>query len=384
MNHQSTGFAAQRFHVAIDIRTTSPMHIGAIEKGKYDSSTGRLYRNDGAQVGVGATLTRTHYVGETLLPVIPASTLVGKLRRCAAGLIYDSFLKRGLQASPRVVNMLNTGTATTGLDGDSKTPELLRAARREPFISSFGGTIFALESSIVVSAGWPLIQATVPTLMSDAIIELSPGRSLADLTEVLAIVRKNDISDGRDTRFDKLIGVEKLAAYSAAEAAQRESSRARKDSGEGGGKTDLRTLNAIEVIRAGIPIGLRFGVQSFSPAQLGLLLLALQAMLRQGQIGGRKAKGQGFYVAEASRLFAVGPDSRQSLAISSLFGSPKDGYPFHEDPVIDAAIDAGNDYVMSIVPGDLEPYAVDLPAKGPETAKPARGGKAKTDKVTAQ
>jgi CRISPR type IV-associated protein Csf2 len=147
--------------------------------------------------------------------------------------------------------------------------------------------------------------------MSDAIIELSSARGLGELTEVMAIVRKNDLTDGRDTRVDRLIGIEELAAYSAAEAGQRETSRAKKDSGEVGGKTDLRTLNAIEVIRAGVPIGLRLGVQSFSPAQLGLFLLAVQALLREGQIGGRKAKGQGFFVAEASRLLSVGADSRQ-------------------------------------------------------------------------
>jgi CRISPR type IV-associated protein Csf2 len=380
MNYQSTGFAAQRFQVAIDIRTTAPMHIGAIEKGKYDSSTGRLYRNDGVQVGVGATLTRTQYVGDALLPVIPASTIAGKLRRAAAGLIYDSFLQRNLQVSPRLFNTLNTGTATTGLDGDSKTPELLRAARKDPFISLFGGTIFALESSIVVSTGWPLVQATVSTLMSDAIIELSSARGLGDLTEVMAIVRKNDLTDGRDTRVDRLIGIEELAAYSAAEAGQRETSRAKKDSGEVGGKTDLRTLNAIEVIRAGVPVGLRLGVQSFSPAQLGLFLLAVQALLREGQIGGRKAKGQGFFVAEASRLLSVGDDSRKTLTMASLFGSAQDGYPFLEHAVIDEAVDAGNDYLMTVVPGDLDPFAVDV-QKLAAQEKPAKKATAKGGEV---
>ncbi len=258
---------AQKFILAVDITTTSPLHITAIEKGAYDPATQRLVRYDGA--GIGCSLTRTQSmahcarVGDNgavvtpLVPVIPASTISGKLRRAAADLIASSFVQRNLQISPDAYNVLTSGMANTELKGDEKTPEVLRMARNEPFLSLFGGTSFAMSAHTVISEGWPLIGNTQGMLMSEAIADFHPFTDLREMTEILPIIRKNDVADMAGANLEAVVGFEQLVAYAMAESGNRAESKAKKKANEEGKKTDLRTINGVETVKTGVNFALR-------------------------------------------------------------------------------------------------------------------------------
>lgn len=357
---------AKKYIIAVDITTTAPLHITAIEKGAYDPATQKLVRFDGN--GLGTALTRTQglahqaYTLESgnvvtpLVPVIPASTVAGKLRRNAGTLIAQSIVGRGLTISPDAYNVLMSGMANTELKADEKIPEVLRAARNEPFLSLFGGTSFALSAHSVVAEGWPLIAGTQSCLMSEPIADLQPFTSVYDMTDVQPIVRKNDVADMKHPILEQVVGVDALAAYVEGQGAMRSESKAKKAANEEGKKTDMRTLNGVEVVKTGVNFALRVELTAFNESHLGLMLLAMQSFMRDGQVGGKAARGVGRFVVSGSRLYEVEPDTRIQKVVTSLFEGKDLGYPFAANETVDKAVTAAQDYLDEIDPVMLEAF----------------------------
>ena len=357
---------AKKYVIAVDILTTSPMHITAIEKGAYDPATQRLVRYDGN--GIGCSLTRTQSLAHNSrvldtgaivtpqVPVIPASTVAGKLRRAGTDLLAQSLIQRKLQISPDAYNVLTSGMANTELKADEKTPEVLRMARRDAFLSIFGGTSFALAAHSIIAEGWPILGSTLSCLMTEPIGDVQPFTGLQEMTEVLPIVRKNDVADMEGKFLQDVVGFENLVTYAQAEGASRADSKAKKAAKEEGKKTDLRTLNGMETVKTGVAFALRVEVTSFDPSHLGLMLLSMQSFLRDGQVGGKAARGFGRFVASGSRLYEVDPATRTTTVIASLFDGKSSGYAFADNPVVDEAVMAAQDYVDSISPQLLEAF----------------------------
>lgn len=358
----------KKYLIAVDVTTTAPLHITAIEKGSYDPkkpAPQRLARFDGP--GIGTSLTRTQAlamqarVSENgvyvpLVPVIPASTVGGKLRRAAGGLMAKSLVARGLKISPDAYNVLMSGMASTELKADEKIPEVLTAARRDPFLSVFGGTSFALSAHSVISEGWPNLSITESMLMGGSISEPQPFEKLGDMTDVFAIVRKNDVADMRDAVLADVVGVETLSQYIETQGAMRADSKAKKAAKEEGKKTDLRALNGVEAVRAGVSFALRVEVTAFEPSHLGLMLLATQEFLREGQVGGKAARGFGRFNATNSVLFEIDPDTRTSKRLAAIYQGKETGYAFQENAAIDKAVEAAQDYLDSLSPAVLEAF----------------------------
>ena len=361
----------KKFIIAADISLRAPLHITSTESGKYDPQSGRILRYD-APTGVGCSLTRTvplaelaqastHGSGNDIprVPTIPASTVGGKLRRAAAALLHESMVKRSLQLSPNAYNMMTTGMATTDLNADAATPEVVRAARLDPFLGCFGGSSFALSANTVVSEGWPLLEITSGRFMTEPILPVSQLAKLNEMTSAMAIVRKNDVAELKASILDQLIGVEALANFFEAEGTARTKSKANKDAGESGKKTDLRTFNAAEVVNSGLSFGLRVAVVSRTPAHIGLMILAVQKMLRDGQIGGKRARGLGSFVcpAGASRLYDVDPATGVVSGGALLFGEQASGYGVQESAFLDECITAAQDYIDECDPRLYEAFA---------------------------
>lgn len=369
----------QKFLIAADITTTSPLHISAVEKGTYNPDTGRIMRYSSKAGGVQCTLTRTmRLLGEATanmqqgadsensvgrvripeVPVIPASTLGGRLRRKAADLIFQSLVQRGFSISTDAYNTMTSGTATTSLKGDETTPQVIAMARSDAFLANFGGTSFTLSAKSVIATGWPLLPNTQNLLMSEPLLDVQPFSDLNDMTSSLAVIRKNDVADLKGEHLEKLVGIEPLCNYMASESESRtESKKKKKDDDGTGKKSDLRTFNAFEAVSTGLSFGIRVAVTAHTPAQLGLMLLALQAMMREGQIGGKEARGLGQFVCDASRLYTVDPQTQQITTHSNIFLGKVNGYAFVEDALLDEVVAAGEDYVHTINPDLIEAFA---------------------------
>lgn len=395
----------RQFIIAVDVTTQSPLHISAVEKGAYNVDTRRVQRFKSDSGGIGCSLTRTMPLpaqarfsgeGDTLyvpeVPVIPASTVAGKLRHACSDLLFQSFVARDLQISPDAYNTMTSGMATTDLKQGLATPKTVRAARKDAFLSCFGGTSFAMAAGSVIDEGWPLLAIVEDNLMTPAIDGVLPFSELRQLTSAIAIVRKNDVADQRGEYLEGVVGVVELAKYMELESDNRNDSKqrkgatfvapeadasldpkeakkalaaARKAFDEANKKSDLRALNAMEVVNPGIGFALRVQVTARTPAHLGLMLLGMQAFLRDGQVGGKAARGFGRFVCKpsASRLYEVQPDSRKTEVVSSIFTGASTGYAFADHPEIYAAVRAGQDYIDAADPRLIEAYtSLNVPA----------------------
>lgn len=365
--------AQKKFIIAADIELTSPMHITAINKGAYMMPDGEapyiLRYEPSGKSSPQCSLTRTMQIfagsGDTdatkkapRVPVIPASTFAGKLRRAAAELMFDSMISRNKQVSPDTYNMLTTGTASTSIATAASIPEVVRAARNDPFLHLFGGTTFMISSASVISEGWPLLDVTRGLMMTEPILPTASISKLEDMTDAVAIIRKNDVLDMRGEQLQSVITLSDLAAYFTKESEDRKATKQRRSEGEAGPKTSLRAINAYEAIRPGMAFALRIEVTARTPASLGLMLMAVQRLLREGQIGGKTARGLGRFTLapNASRLYELDPENRQTIVLSSIFENKASGYKFADNPIIAIAVTAAQDFIDECDPKLYEKF----------------------------
>lgn len=357
--------------LAADIELTSPMKINDVRKGRFDPMTGKLTRNNFGKYGVECSLTRSEPImstvnGGQLLPVIPASTISGRLRRAAADLIVSALQKDGKQITPAAYNTLRSGSSSTHLATGSDSPALRLLTRNDPFFGLFGGTPLVMPASCVISTGWPLLKQTQPLLMTAAWSTLHDENDYKDLTDVMLIVRKDDVADASGAHFSGLNPVSLVEYFDNKRAlkkdgeAKDERAKATKEAGEVvdandiSKKTELRALNGAEVVRTGVKFALRIAVNSGRPVHLGMMALALQQLMLDGQIGGGLSKGMGRFRVLASRLLEVDPQTRQQTELCELFlGERAFGMPFAKDPGLTDAIALANDYASKVSPALL-------------------------------
>lgn len=364
----------RKYILAVDILSTSPLHIGDVVKGTYDPATNRIHRYASGP-GVGCSLTRVrehspHAASDDaegrpqslVIPILTATKLRSALRRACADMIFSKWIERGATGvDADMVNAMTSGSHTTSPDAGVRTPMVDVVTGNEPFWNLWGGSSMFLEGSTVVADGLPLIDATLGALMSPALVDPAPGvRGINDLTQALPILRTDSVASGTVAQLESLVGLDALVKAYDARAVQRADAAASKkaakeaakagskDAGELGKKTDLRALNAIEVARAGLHYGLRVSVRSPMPSHLGLLLLAMQEVLRNGQIGGGGARGLGQFVGVQSRLYEVDPASGRMQSLCSLYGDRAGGYAMAQHAVVDEAVAAAQDYLSEV------------------------------------
>lgn len=384
-----------RFILAADITLTSPMHISAIEKGRYvyeNVPFPKLLRFDsGPGAGNQCTLTRTMRIGNHSyevktedgsrlkfgadVPVIPASTLGGMLRNAAADLLFESMVARDLTISTDAYNTLCSGSATTSLSAGDATPEVIALARRDAFLANFGGTSFALASRSVISNGVPIIQMTSDMLMTPAMVDPLAVERLDEMTSVVAIIRKDSAADMKGRYIDEVIKLDDLAQYiidKAADSAKASESKAKQKAAKAAGETverdtkkDLRTLGAIEAVNPGLSFAIRIQVDAATPQQLGLMVLALQKILRAGQVGGKGARGFGQFVCENSRIYAIDPHTNRPLSETGehLFSDRTSGYAVagidddSNNGFLVTSVQAAREYIENVEPELIEAFA---------------------------
>ena len=64
--------------------------------------------------------------------------------------------------------------------------------------------------------------------MSEPIADVLPLKSVFDMTDGLAIVRKNDVADMKDPILEQAVGVDALAAYVEGQGSMRAESKSKK------------------------------------------------------------------------------------------------------------------------------------------------------------
>lgn len=362
----------------IEIQTQSPLHITALESGRYVPETGRIVRSEvSGQASLACSLTRTLSIkkatpsetpdGRTIdfsrVPVIPANTLGGRLRTACCELVEESLVLRGLKLTPRTFNTLRKGSATTSLARSEQTVVMARYGANHPLIGIFGGTTFGIDANLVVHEGLPVTEDTLPLLVASP-MAADMVRDFM-LTEALPIVRKDALIDlERPDHIAALVGVDAVNEYHEAEMGRSAAKKAKKDAGETGKKESLRAIATVEAVRPGLHFQLAFRLRARNDEQIGIFLLGLKRVIDSAQIGGKAARGFGRFSVIASRLTVREPDG--SSVESPLFGlrAEGEGYAWNLSDELSGAVAAAETWIESLDPRELEMLASeDAPAQ---------------------
>lgn len=357
----------------VEIQTQSPLHITALESGRYVPETGRIVRSEvSGQASIPCSLTRTLSVrkaaatettdGRTIdfarVPVIPANTLGGKLRTAACELVETAIILNGKKLSPRAFNTLRKGSASTEMKRTEQTVHLAKYGANHPLIGIFGGTSYGIDANLVVHEGLPVTEDTLPLLPAIP-LAAEPVKDFA-LTDALPIVRKDALIDlTNPEHVAALVGVEEINAYHEAEMGRSVAKKAKKDAGEAGKKESLRAIATVEAARAGLHFQLAFTLRARNDQQAGLFLLALKRLIDAGQIGGKAARGFGRFAVIASRVTVRDQDG--NVVESPLFGLrvEGDGYTWNLNDDLAGAVAAAETWIESVDPAELEMLSSD-------------------------
>jgi len=223
------------------------------------------------------------------LPVIPANTLRGSLRRAAARLIERSLIARGQVLSMAAFQGLEAGAVHGHPDGGDPTISQYRTESNDPYMGLFGGgprmqsSRFALGDAIAQTREVNHDVETLPT-----------ARECVDYR----FIRRTDNALG--------IGGEELieSVTESASAWQTlfRTSAAEKSEAKASDEGVLRGLNALTAVEFIIP-GVSLHADGYfsptaTPAQIGLWLLAILELCRDNQIGAAGRYDFGRFVAE--------------------------------------------------------------------------------------
>ena len=339
------------------LTTLTPLNISEPSEARVDPATGRVTRFGDA--GFPCTVT-THLrvvanapdamslTGEHLaddetvrrrslesVPVVPANTLSGLLRRSGARIIFDSMERRGVTIPLSYYNILCCGAFTGNPDKEAPGLAEIRAASQDPYFGVFGGGPRMYAKRTRVDTALPLcaeISQFVPDSMASHMVHLKP----AEMTQVLWARRGDDVSMMRNVEqmqstitdfpgaMDEYLGdsVDRKAALSARSELKKTVAAARKSGDKVAAKAasegitesasrGVASLTATQVVSPGVPFHFRVELCG-TEAQLGFLLLSVERFAQNQALGGRVAKGFGRFRLHGLHLTTVGSDVEPS------------------------------------------------------------------------
>lgn len=284
------------------------------------------------------------------VPVIPANSLRGRLRRFAARAYYDALLEKGEMLSLRSYNVMQCGAATGNPDGSDSTFDDLLAGREHPYFGLFGGGARMRKSGLRVDEAYavteltadfvPYVPATYVTqrgwLMTSVLFKRRNDDilSLADpayQTRILGENHRQVIGGYMDEVFDSK--ERKKAKAKATEAAGGDAEQAGSDKERG-----VQSFHAIEVVNPGSHFALRFEIDGHA-GHLGLLLVALQGLFRDQRLGGCGQLGFGRFNVPVLTI------QREGAVPQPVFAPPMEGgglFELAENDVVLEALDCWN------------------------------------------
>ncbi len=300
-------------------KTQNRLHISSALAASYDPKRNYIYRYE--QRGRGMfpiTLTKSTpvlltdsegKVQTTHVPILPATTLRGVLRRTAASIIEDTFLNAGTTISHDLYQAMHCGAVQRNLSGTPLSYDEMVATMSNIFFGIFGGGSRMTPSRLRVQDAYPCVavlaeQNIAPYLPRNLLLPINEPNGIRSLTMVDHIVRRDDLIVGKDPRAPKIIQnyAEAYARLVGDTMKRREEKKAPSESPESDAnesdddvRASLGTLVYTEFVVPGVPFFVRLQMDEYTTAQAGLLFMALQKLAINGQIGGKKATGAGHF-----------------------------------------------------------------------------------------
>ena len=294
------------------IRLISPMHCATVGASADAAGNENVIRTHVQPVNTPRGLQR--------IPYFPANDLRGRLRRKAASIVLDHITASG-KVKVDLYQALMAGAITASPESDLTIEEALRA-RDNVYMGLFGGGTRLLRSRYCTNDLMPILQDTidagvVPAVMGEQGV---PQGFLAEgvtgpltgyhLVQTRTSFRIDDVA--RVLNADE---IEKFVLDAASSVASKQADifsgradrKADKAAAKAGDiksqdiatKKDLANMFAVESIARGTPLHCLIDLQNdVSDAHVGLLLLALTALVREQALGGWIRAGFGRYSAD--------------------------------------------------------------------------------------
>lgn len=242
------------------------------------------------------------------LPFITANSVRGLLRRAAADVIYEKVQEKGNKISRDLYLSIARGAySRTGINAGGATFLEAKAASTHVFAGLFGGGSLMFGSRLSMGRQlMPILElnkALMPQSVQCHALDVEPWKLI-----VKTIMAPKD-------EFEKLPQynvVENLeAAYMEHQATKIE----QRNENAGDTKTtkdDLNNFAEIDCIAPNVPLYFDLQGTNVTPAQVGLVLVALQSWINRNALGGGKARGQGAFLPSLE-LIVDGKTVVQSL-----------------------------------------------------------------------
>ena len=235
------------------------------------------------------------------VPYIPGNSFRGRIRRKLAQFIMDNWVEQGETIPVELYVGLNAGAASASNEAANINAKILKEAQDNPYMGLMGGGKYLVRSGIQAGFGFPVCRETVgaglvdvdedaiPVIMKDG--EYIPA-SARDLIGYYQFIRKDDLMSMTDPDRARVVidgGDEAIIEY---QASVLEGRKSRKETG--GTKEDVSNMMTFEAIVPGVHLQSEINLlPHMTETHLGALMVALEAMASEGQLGGKTAAGFG-------------------------------------------------------------------------------------------
>lgn len=274
-------------HGIITLR--SPLHTSAGFQGLRLTPDGKVTSSDKERdsIAVVSTLTSPltvhgRYYGQ--VPIYPASSIVGAMRRYAALRVREALLADNKKLPVQHFYAFTHGQPASAQTGSTLTLEHFNAARSNFFFGLFGGASLRNASQFVQSDMNPVIAATLnASLVPQRFSDLAPVAQHAlephHLLQYRVMRKMDDLRRGRDPLAASDVILDEFSSDEKTEAAA-----------------------AYQCVPMGTSFYFKLELkETATPEQRGLLLLALRDWIEQAQLGGRAHLGWGQFTAHRFR-----------------------------------------------------------------------------------
>ena len=377
------------------LKLTSPLHCAA--PGEYGVND-KGYVHPGKMKGEMPCTSTMHQriLADGLrdsVPYFPGNDLRGRLRRKAAAIVMEALAANKEKVPVELYAGLCSGAANAQPENELTIEEAVRGSRHV-YMGVFGGGTRLLRSGYSVQDAVPIVRSTLAAGMVPqgfagyGVEKCIPAASApqnddgetvsqADgwkLTDVRHILRVDDamrvLRPAELARFvDR--AEETIGAYQQAVLAGRQE---KADAEENGGadvkKKDIGNLVTVQSIIPGVELYFRLDLSdALTPAQIGLVLLSLEALVNEQALGGWCRTGFGKFDATHFRLTVAGE-------AVDVFTRAENG-EYRLAPALNEYVEAMRAEVVQLTVADLVGFFT--PRKKPKEAKVSKKSKAEVE-----
>ena len=278
------------------LKTRSPLHIA-------HPNNARIY--DNGQIFYGGRVPKTFECtaiqklritngdGIQDLPVIAANNVAGRLRRRAAELVLKAVKSKGQKFNLQTYSVLMCGAATGTPDTEDMTYQEYVASRNHVYFGLFGGGPKMFERKVRVHNALPVTAQALS--LRGALSHPNAERHIVPdkrMTSVWGFRRVDDLRDLTNIEMAESTIEDFHAVFEKRQSeilADKEVQPGEKS------KTSTKTYSAIEFVVPGVVFDLTFELDVATEAQMGLFLLALDALAENERLGGYVRNGFGVF-----------------------------------------------------------------------------------------